>query len=145
MGRRSKRLRWNADSLQAVYCISPSNLGDMQSTPALHFVFYRGKREVPVTHMHARWQAHKARDKPTIIGGGGLFKRGYEGELHQWIENASVAVAWGVGLNGGLDQQYPEWFRESDKLLIGVRDLNDQGLRWIPCVSCLSPLIDEVA
>lgn len=74
-----------------------------------------------------------------IIGGGGLF--GLWLQQIKTISNLSnFKVIWGAGLNAIKNIDYPSFVENFD--LVGVRDYG-QGLRWVPCASCLHSAFDK--
>lgn len=131
--------------IQAVYATTPSNLGDMASCPLNYFRFGENGRERRTMHLHVRNDEKKARAWPTIIGGGGLFKRNNERSMRHWHKTASKTVVWGAGLNdndGRLQDYGAEW-RNGKRLLMGVRDNLTADPEWVPCASCMHPLFEE--
>lgn len=126
--------------IQSVYAINPSNLGDMASCPLQYFRFLRDGKEVRTMHLHVRNEVRKARNHPTIIGGGGLLKR--NNPVADWVKECQRFAIWGAGVNeNGVKgkQLPPSYWRGSP---VGFRD-SGTGATWAPCASCMHPLIDE--
>lgn len=107
------------------------NAGDLHCGPALYF-----------SELNAR--AFDIAELPpgipdlAIFGGGALGRRFMNNP--GLLRRAKVNVAWGVGtsLHGKNDvPPAPPGFG-----LYGSRDDRQQGARWVPCASCMSPLFD---
>ncbi|MES2575420.1 MAG: polysaccharide pyruvyl transferase family protein [Bacteroidota bacterium] len=84
-----------------------------------------------------------------IIGGGGLLNRpSFEKPMkmfEQLAEKGKKTVLWGVGHNEKNRNTFGKvtsYNVDTSKFgLVGVRDY-DMGKEWVPCVSCLHPIMD---
>ena len=80
--------------------------------------------------------------------GGGILYDNWNNNIKRILDCCDNVILWGAGTNSGDIEAYGnnecqldfERFR-----LVGERDFrNNANLRYTPCVSCMSPLIQEV-
>lgn len=87
-----------------------------------------------------------------IIGGGGLLNRpSFEKQMKLFEslgEKGKKTVLWGLGHNEKSKKTYgkvTDYNIDTSKFgLVGVRDYNMKEL-WVPCASCLNPILDTKA
>jgi hypothetical protein len=124
-----------------------NELGTMISLPAARSLHRAGERS-------------PLQGKLVIVGGSGLIGPGPFEDAIQSIfpQRPAAVVFWGIGHNvlygvgrdpttgwrnrllmDGRTLLWPEYF--SAARLVGVRD-HGAGLPWVPCASCLIPLLD---
>lgn len=114
-----------------------ANLGDMSCAPLLYFDFpgYE-KRIADVRHWNDTW------DTPIILGGGGILIHPFDYIYESKIPKMKKPIIfWGGGANTPTLENYPEWLSKAS--LVGVRDYGT-SYPWVPCVSCMSPLFDDI-
>jgi hypothetical protein len=115
-----------------VYTRKTPNIGDHACCPADYFDLGDGDRRDLGREMNLR-------DRVVIVGGGGLLGEPASPRLLRLLNSKpKVAIGWGIGLNH-TSQTIPPWAAQFD--LLGTREWNI-GHRWVPCVSCMSPLFD---
>ncbi len=140
-----------------------NNVGDLKCSPVGYFDFLRDAQqldilafkqsETPSAEARREWLATVSEAEMIIVGGGGLlgidfFEPGLA-KLFEIRKPSGKVVLWGAGHNAWV---IGDWRKLKFGLnlasmefdLLGVRDFN-QGLRWVPCVSCMSPLFDTYA
>jgi len=91
-------------------------------------------------------------DNSLIIGGGGLLNRpSFEKQMKLFEtlgQKGKKTVLWGVGHNEKNKSTYGKvthYNIDTSKFgLVGVRDYNMKEL-WVPCASCLHPILDTKA
>jgi hypothetical protein len=118
----------------------PRNVGDRSCCPADYFALGPGPRVDVI-------DVRRAPDLLTgatavVIGGGGLFY--FRDDLdHLLGRPGCVKVGWGIGTNthGATAADY----RGLDLGRFDLLGLRDAGPDWVPCVSCMSPLLDAPA
>lgn len=124
-----------------IHRINPINCGDMASSPLNYFKLPPCQKKCIVTFIN---EPNQLENRFTLFGGGGLF---YD-DWHKFLETyASIkkrkSVVWGAGLNyhgKKNNNHYPEFIKKFD--LVGVRDWIE-GLRWVPCASCMDASFDK--
>jgi hypothetical protein len=118
------------------------NIGDWMSSPLRFFSFPTKTEEVDI--LSCKSQGLWGHD--VLLGGGGLLARdSFTASVRYIVEHTQGAlIAWGVGHNSydspGASLSYPDYLRHFT--LLGLRDYG-QGLPYVPCASCLSPLFDR--
>lgn len=119
--------------IACVYRLNTPNVGDLNCCPADYFDIpgERSDFEDPVPEADV-----------LIIGGGGLLYSEYH--LKALAFSKARAIAWGLGLNGQVS--VPDWLDAFD--MLSMRDweapfYGKKKPRWVPCVSCMSPLFDQ--
>jgi hypothetical protein len=142
-----------------IFRLNTINVGDVESSPVDHFDFladmlrldihgYTG--EVSEHQRRVQWWDSVSNANIVVVGGGGLLESDYFDSALQLVFNlakpSAKIVLWGAGHNK-WDLKYwrgmktwTNWNRFPFSL-IGTRDDN-QGQRWVPCVSCMSPQFD---
>ena len=137
------------------------NIGDLMSAPAHWFEPLGDQNRMEILGFRA-WENSSPEDaavwrerfeaaKGFVVGGGGLlnidfFKPGLDYLFNHKRPDQKV-VLWGAGHN---DWQLQDWRRIKSRIdladypfdLVGVRD-DGQGLRWVPCASCMSDRFDR--
>lgn len=114
-----------------VHIRDPRNTGDMVSCPADYFDL--GPHQILN-------YTDPLPDGPLIIGGGCMMN---------WLQMgarlpAGPRIAWGIGSSRHGEKE--PWPDPQGFALLGVREWSvDRQLSgtWLPCVSCMSPLLDE--
>lgn len=89
-------------------------------------------------------------EAPLIIGGGGIFYGDWPERYAKWAKQRPV-IAWGCGLNFGIDGDLTANVERSARAmkefaLVGIRDRDfaiEHGFEWVPCASCLNPAFDH--
>ncbi|WP_457091413.1 hypothetical protein [Microvirga sp. P5_D2] len=141
--------------------LNTKNVGDLVCAPANYYSNQGGfssadilgwrSSETPLVEDRKRWKETFAEAKGFVVGGGGLLHISFfEPALKYLFENKrpeQKVVLWGAGHN---DWQVNDWRTLKFPLdlnhypfdLIGVRDFN-QPYAWVPCVSCMSPLLEK--
>lgn len=125
----------------SIYRKDKDNIGDMYSAPFRYFPFLSGDSadigSVPVSGLDDRISG-----KFVVVGGGGCVDlEAYRKQVKAVPgHNPMKAVAWGVGTNSG--NVFPNYDFLKGYDLVGCRDWNSP-FEWVPCVSCMSPLMDE--
>jgi hypothetical protein len=141
--------------------VNTKNIGDLMCAPYRYFAFLQNspvldligfkEGESPTLDDRKEWAKQVAQAGALIIGGGGLlgtdfFAGGFR-RVQSERSTASKAIIWGAGHN---DWKIGDWRKlkavhdvdAQNFDLIGVRDYNS-GYEWVPCVSCMSPELDE--
>lgn len=151
----------NAAKIINYHRLNTNNIGDLICAPALWFpelagasreeiLGFKGTENTSVTAAK-RWKKRLAEADLLIIGGGGLleidfFRSGLQ-MISEGRKPGSRAVIWGAGHN---NWQVGDWRGLKQGLdldsfgfdLVGVRDV-DCGYDWVPCVSCMAPILDQ--
>ncbi|MFT5863057.1 MAG: hypothetical protein ACI828_001712, partial [Flavobacteriales bacterium] len=86
-----------------------------------------------------------------IIGGGGLLNRnGFANQMNMFEKlgaKGKKVVLWGVGHNSKEKETYDKVTKYNIDVakfgLVGTRDKSMPG-EYVPCVSCLHPIFDEI-
>lgn len=134
----------------ALHRLDPGNVGDMASNPALYLPELASHRTADLTFVDLDVFDHL---ESVIVGGGGLLR---DNDPSWWAQRWTAQldrlssthrprqlVLWGVGHLHGyrLDLELSRFTTQAD--LAGIRDRVD-GVRWVPCASCLHPFFDDV-
>lgn len=141
--------------LVSIHRCDTENVGDLMSSPKYYFPEFA---DVPVLDLmgwkaedegaRAAWHEVYDRASAVMIGGGGLLEMPkFEESLSKITREKSKVILWGCGHNAtkleswaGLRKTYT--FRDEDYALVGTRD-DGVSSRWVPCVTCMSPLFDQ--
>jgi len=108
------------------------NVGDIVSCPKQYFTEYVPFSEIDYVHNP---------EGPVIFGGGGFSDNVYNIMLA--VKNRPKII-WGMGTNVQGYGHRPHYLRDFDTFdLVGCRDWGSP-YRWVPCVSCMSPLFDKL-
>lgn len=119
-------------SLYFAHSIYTPNIGDMVCCPKDYFPEFS---TIEVTDTSA------GPFEGVIFGGGGFHQEVIDVFASQ---NGRPRIIWGMGINGRYDDVpfWPECMRDYD--LVGCRDFGCD-YEYVPCPSCMSPLIDKYA
>lgn len=127
------------------------NVGDIQSSPLLHFDF-SGCHTSFLSISNADWW--RSRADAFILGGGGLFYKNVPSQMRNLVDrrdtyeagdvlNSPKLILWGAGTNIPSAKRSPEPNDVLSKFdLVGIRDYG-VGYRWVPCASCMNPVFDS--
>jgi hypothetical protein len=137
----------NHKTILNVQRINENNAGDISCTPVDYFYLANYVEKFCIEKIIQGKSCDYFLDFSLLIGGGGLFylneKANWQQFFEYYVKNKNKkAVVWGAGLNHhkkGRDARYPEFIHQFD--LVGVRDFV-QGIRWVPCVSCMHKIFD---
>lgn len=122
-------------SVYLINLIDPRNVGDRASSPINYYGFGKGAIHLDLKSDAAQ-QLRTTRNDVIVYGGGAI---GHPAARHASRQKA-YKIAWGVGVAGNAQANYKAFD------LAGVRDWPPpRGTRWVPCVSCMSPLFDDPA
>jgi hypothetical protein len=82
-----------------------------------------------------------ARREPLVLGGGGLFffEAAVNGLLNRY---RGPVIGWGIGRNSKIGAKPGTHIHTEKFRLLGVRDWQ-AGCEWVPCSSCLAPLLES--
>lgn len=134
-----------------VYRIDEKNVGDFVCPPHLYFPF----ASQPVYDIR-RGDIDVTNEKAVIVGGGGLGRSFFRKSLQNLARSDRnyALIAWGVGSDTVIDKTgkaldpdadydlYSPYFKGFDE--VGIRTSTEpQQYRWVPCASCMSPLLDQ--
>lgn len=137
-----------------IHRIDVNNVGDYFCAPHHYFDRLKGKAldiydykkpDLSVTENFVE----KVISDALIIGGGGLLNRSsFENQMKLFeniAQKGKKTVIWGAGHNEKDPKNFGKVRSYNVDLskfgLVGVRDYN-MGQQWVPCVSCLHPLLD---
>jgi exopolysaccharide biosynthesis predicted pyruvyltransferase EpsI len=137
-----------------VHGIDFRNAGDFYCGPHHYFEQLKG-RELDIFGYKDSDQlvldhySELIKNNSIIIGGGGLLNRPSFGKPIKMLEELSnrgkKTVLWGLGHNEKNKNTFGKVtsynIEPSAFGLVGVRDYN-MGLEWVPCASCLNPIMD---
>lgn len=79
-----------------------------------------------------------------IIGGGGIVNQNdfWNRWINDIIYNDNKVIGWAIGFNQHLGKKINEDINLNDFCLLGLRDFNC-GYNYLPCVSCLHPILSS--
>jgi hypothetical protein len=123
-----------------------SNLGDRVCSPTLYFPWLVGAEKLdPHEGDFARFHSADSTPDVVIVGGGGQIANRvpeFDLNLQAVARSSAIKIAWGVGHNRHDDNliDYPSYL--DDFNLTGLRDW-PSPYEWVPCASCLHPLLDR--
>ncbi len=133
-----------------------SNRGDIASGPLQYLSDAPEWQSLDITgwkqadeSRRANWLALYNSAKLIVVGGGGLLEFDKHADSLDFISSTGSAkrVIWGAGHNisavaswSRLKPRYNNNFSNFD--LVGIRDYG-HSFEWVPCASCLSPLLDN--
>ena len=136
-----------------IHRIDEKNIGDYYCAP--HHYFDQLKESLDIFDYKSLNPAIKQNfidsisQNSLVIGGGGLLNRGsFDKQMHLFeklSQKNKKMVLWGLGHN----EKNPKAFGKVTKYnidtqkfgLVGVRDY-DMKEEWVPCASCLHPILD---
>lgn len=113
------------------------NTGDIFCSPSLYFDF--GEFELRDYNTFI-----PNKNDVCILGGGGILSRFPDRFLEKYLD-CKLKIIWGAGVNKHDVSNY-ELEKELYKFdLVGIRDNSTVNpFNFVPCVSCMHPLFDEV-
>ncbi|MEQ3662088.1 MAG: polysaccharide pyruvyl transferase family protein [Flavobacterium sp.] len=137
-----------------VHGIDDRNAGDWNCGPHLYFDQLQGKSldisgyKSPDKEITSNY-IEKIVNNSLIIGGGGLLNRGsFERQMKMFediAQKGKKTVLWGLGHNEKDRRNFGKvnsYNVDTSKFgIVGVRDYNMKE-EWVPCVSCLHPIMD---
>jgi len=137
------------------------NIGDLVCAPYLYFPDLLGDLSREVLSFHQGTQPNRpqrvafnelfAASDVIVYGGGGLLEIDFFEPMFRYLAEKKQphhkTIIWGAGHNSwtlGDWRKLRQVFTFDSGLfdMVGVRDY-DQGYEWVPCVSCMSPLLDQ--
>jgi hypothetical protein len=138
----------------SIHRCNTENVGDLMSSPVHYF---EEMAHVPILDLlgwqseseeeASKWHDVYQQASTVILGGGGLLEMPKFDASLQKISSEKKTILWGCGHNSvrleswaGLRTKYS--FDPANFLLIGTRDYGVSS-RWVPCVTCMSPLFDR--
>lgn len=140
----------------SIHRYDPSNIGDFYCAPHHYFGELKGrhldifdyKRDDVGKREHF---IEAVTNNSLVIGGGGLLNReGFYLQMalfEQLPAKGKKTVLWGLGHNSKYRRDFgniKKYSVDTSKFgLVGVRDY-DMKDEWVPCVSCMHPVFDEV-
>ena len=123
------------------------NTGDLFCSPLLYFNDYFRKYNVILHQIESPRFFEIAKNDVVILGGGGILYDNWNAIINKILECCDNVIIWGAGTNSSDIKAYENHEIKIDYTkfrLVGVRDFrNNSNLRYTPCVSCMSPLIQE--
>lgn len=125
------------------------NMGDMNCCPFDYFPQFRENFSCYLhTIKNVDYSLIHSGDF-VIIGGGGMFEcnENYQNTIIRLLSMPVKVIAWGVGhnLHDKDSIYYNDKINEIDYskfFLLTTRDYDFKEQRFLPCVSCMSPLLD---
>lgn len=137
-----------------IHRIDKNNVGDFYCAPHHYFEKLKGKALDIYSYKSSDEKVlnnfvDKVTSNALVIGGGGLLNRSSFEKQMKIFENIAQkgkkTVIWGVGHNEKNSKNFGKVTSYNVELskfgLVGVRDYN-MGFEWVPCVSCLHPILD---
>jgi len=112
------------------FYIKDNNVGDQRCSPLQYF-------DIPAIESHFDDFKLYSPNTNIIIGGGMLLKRTSDTKILDYF--TAIKIGWGVGHKTKESYALEPFVKQFD--LLGVRDYGI-GLRYVPCVSCMSRLFD---
>lgn len=133
-----------APSIHFIHVCEPRNPGDMLAYPYLYFEDYFNNFTCYIHNTRdIKYENIKAQDI-VILASGGCFEvlDEFQDSINRLLDTCRNVISWGCGHNThkGREVYWPIDF-EKFKLL-SVRDYNYEGQRYVPCVSCMLPLLE---
>lgn len=123
------------------------NTGDLFCSPLLYFDDYFSKHNVILHQIQSPRFFEIAKNDVVIIGGGGIIYDNWNSNINKILDCCDNVIIWGAGTNSNDIDAYKNHPNNIDYgrcRLVGVRDFrNNNGLRYVPCASCMLPLISE--
>lgn len=140
------------NSVVNVFRMDQNNAGDFFCAPHHYFKELQSKTLDIFDYKHVEKTdnyINKITHNSLIIGGGGLLNRSSFEKQMKLFENISQkgkkTVLWGVGHNEKDRKSFGKvsnYNIDTSKFgIVGVRDYNMKE-EWIPCASCLHPIMD---
>ena len=130
----------------AIHRADQKNVGDMNSRPDLYFKWLNPTKIVDIEDSNFSQIAREFENSTIVVGGGGLLFEGSFPEIYGrnfsslYQSSRKLLVAWGIGHNnhGGENIRLPDLDMYD---IAGIR--GGSKYHWVPCSSCLSPILDE--
>lgn len=131
--------------LSHIFRADPTNCGDWWSLPAHYFTFPQHDTVIDINDYSPQAPFRGV----AIIGGGGLVGPAFK-QLEDLVRRPDVrCIGWGLG-NNMVDDKRSRYVASTAPLpdyiehfeLLGVRDFVEE-LRWVPCASCMHPLLSK--
>ena len=123
------------------------NTGDLFCSPLLYFNDYFNKYNVIMHQIQSPKYFEISKNDIVIIGGGGILYDNWNHNINRILDCCDNVIIWGAGTNSSDLNAYENHstnINYSKFKLVGVRDFrNNSNLRYVPCVSCMLPLIQE--
>lgn len=125
------------------------NTGDMSCGPLDYFPVFKEKFNCYL-HSSKNMEYSLIRDGDVvIIGGGGLLECGetHQNAINRLLSMPVKVISWALGHNSAYQGNMWEWNvdREIDYskfYKFTTRDYGLDGMRFLPCVSCMNPGLD---
>lgn len=129
--------------LHFIHVFGTNNVGDEFCGPEFYFSdFFREYDQY--VHEFATIDFSSIRPNDVvIIGGGGIldYSDVWNARINMCMQHCKNVILWGCGFNHHLDHVYSANAIQYDALtLAGVRDYHCE-LEYLPCVSCMLPLL----
>ncbi|WP_424494503.1 polysaccharide pyruvyl transferase family protein [Salinimicrobium sp. GXAS 041] len=139
-----------------IHRIDSKNVGDFYCAPHLYFKSLHDKKldifdyKIPDKKVTENW-INTISHNALIIGGGGILNRGSFQKQMKLFESLSYKnkkmVIWGAGHNSKDRKDFGKILNYTIDInrfgLVGTRDYKASNT-WVPCVSCLNPVFNEV-
>lgn len=135
-----------------IYDFGYKNAGDIYSGPFLWFADFFNKYSCISHSLSSVRYDLISKNDVVIIGGGGILNYNPWFNFNEAINNildiCDNVILWGAGFNCTIDEgdiaSYNPSIDFSRFRLYGVRDYNFMNLNYVPCPSCVNPLIQKV-
>jgi hypothetical protein len=136
----------------SLHRVSPTNTGDIASSPTLWVPKLAGADHVDVLDGDLRRVREVAEEQPVtvVVGGGGLFGNHWFDRILSDLSDAAAALPnlevaiWGAGFNTHYDQPFVETpaglFEQAAAVALRDRGVNYD---WAPCASVLHPAFES--
>ena len=123
------------------------NTGDMNCTPYLYFKDFFDQYPVLFCDLQDVDKTDIKKNDFVILGGGGLLDHNqyWNSKINKLLRKTPNVIGWGLGFNTHYrDTQKKEKILFNKFRLITCRDWqHPAGLPFLPCVSCMIPLLDR--
>lgn len=132
-----------------IYDFNYNNAGDIFCSPFIWFHdFFKSYSCISHCLSSVRYE-QISKDDVVIIGGGGIINYNpwfnFNIAINKILSLCDNVILWGAGFNTDLkDGKIPQFNPEIDFgrfRLYGIRDYNLNGYNYVPCASCMNPLI----
>ena len=135
----------NIKELFFIHRLRTLNTGDQEICPYDYFKDYFNQYIVQKIDIDDILML-KFKKSTFILGGGGLINQNndWNNGITALIQNGSKVIGWGIGLNQHHGSNISASVNLNSFTLLGLRDYN-QGVPYLPCVSCLKPELDMLS